>query len=127
MADPKALSKLAGIEQKLADLTELGKQMQTADDPAVLAALQLRMKSLARAFDEQVRTIQASLTEAGLVKRPRYSLPLDPAQMHLVLEQTGIALAAVELDEPPARALTPEELLALALQQARARAAAKAD
>jgi hypothetical protein len=121
MADPKALAKLAGIEQKLADLTDLGKKMQGSDDPAELAALQARFRELARSFDEQVRTIQAALTEAGLVKRPKYSLALDAAQTALVKERTGVDMSTVELDEPPARALTPDELLEVALRQARAR------
>ena len=125
MADPKAFSKLAGIEQKLADLSDIGKQMQSTEDPVELAALQSRFKEMARAFDEHVRTIQAAFIEAGLVKRPPYSLPLDAAQRALVKERTGEDLAAVEMDEPPARALTDEELVALALRQAESLAAAK--
>ena len=125
MADPQALSKLAGIEQKLADLADLGKRMQATQDPVELAALQTRLQLLARAFDEQVRTIQAALTEAGLVKRPKYSLPLGAAQVALVKARTGEELTAVELDDPPARALTDDELIALALRQAASRAAAR--
>ena len=117
MADPKALEKLAGIEGKLADLTELGKEMRDVEDPAKLLALQEKFKALLRSFEEQVREIQRAMIAAGM-KPPKFKLDLDPAEAALVRAQTGRDVQFVELDEAPPRALTREELVALAIAQA---------
>ncbi len=113
MADPKALAELHGIEEKLADLTALGKQMAGEDDPATLAALQARFRELVRSFDAQVRALQGAV--AGLPKQ-KVRLALSPAESAEVQRQTGKELDALELDEPPPRALTSDELVALAVK-----------
>lgn len=115
MADPDALSKLRGIEGKLADLSRLGKELATVEDPAQLAALQARFKELARALDEQVKGIQAAMAAAGVLKKPKVKIHLDAEAAAEVKARTGRDVATVELEEAPPRALTRDELVDLAV------------
>ena len=64
MKDPDAIEKLAGIDRKLADLSELGKQMANANDPAVMHDLQMRFQALARAFAQHVQAVGAAIQES---------------------------------------------------------------
>ena len=64
MKDPDAIEKLAGIDRKLADLSELGKQMANANDPAAMHDLQMRFQALARAFAQHVQAVGAAIQES---------------------------------------------------------------
>ena len=64
MKDPDAIEKLAGIDRKLADLSELGKQMANANDPAVMHDLQMRFQALARAFAQHVQAVGAAIQDS---------------------------------------------------------------
>jgi hypothetical protein len=115
MSDSDALSKLRGIEGKLADLGRLGKELATVEDPDQLAALQARFKELARALDEQVKGIQTAMSAAGLLKKSSVKIDLDAEAAAEVKARTGRDVTTVELDESPPRALTRAELVELAV------------
>jgi hypothetical protein len=68
MADSDPMEKLAGIDRKLADLGELGKQMANATDPAQLADLQARFQALARAFAEHVKNVTEAVAASKKAK-----------------------------------------------------------
>ena len=61
---PEAIQKLAGIDRKLADLSELGKQMANANSPHEMEALQARFQALARAFARHVQELGAAVEAA---------------------------------------------------------------
>jgi hypothetical protein len=119
MADPTGLEKLSAIEGKLRELAELGKELAKSGDHQELQALQAQITAVLRAFNEQVRGLQSTLVAKGLVKPIKYRIDLEPAEVASVKERTGREVTFVELDEPPPRALTREELVELALKKAR--------
>jgi len=65
---PEAIQKLAGIDRKLADLSELGKQMANANTPHEMEALKARFQALARAFAEHVQELGAAVEAAKKAK-----------------------------------------------------------
>ena len=67
---PEAIQKLSGIDRKLADLSELGKQMANANSPHEMEALQARFQALARAFAQHVQEL-ATAIEAAKKKEGR--------------------------------------------------------
>ena len=121
MADSDPLDELAGIDARLAELAELGKQMAGVTDAARMAELQARFHALVTTFTRQVEEANAALAAAGLVpaapaEKPR--VDLDPELVEEVYARTGETIGFVELEGPPPRPPTRDELLALALAQA---------
>jgi len=66
---PEAIQQLTGIDRKLADLSELGKQMANANNPHEMEALQARFQALARAFAKHVQDVGAAIEAARKEKK----------------------------------------------------------